>query len=279
MSYSGGKDSTVLLDLVRQEFPSIPAVFCDTGLEYPEIREQVKRTENVTCLYPEKWDRHKMEYVPINFKEVLRDYGYPVVSKKTSATVRKLRTQNLSETYRNYLLYGDSRGNMGTLPKKWHTLLEAPFPISDQCCEIMKKRPFKRYAKLSGRVPIIGTMAAESTQREMTWLLEGCNSFQSRNPSCKPLSFWTEQDILEYLLRKQLPYASVYGDIARGANGKLFTTGVHRTGCIYCMLGAHLEPEPNRFQRLKITHPKLYDYCIHTLALGTVLDYIGVNHN
>ena len=42
VSFSGGKDSTVLLDLARRAFPDIPAVFVDTGLEYPEIREFVK---------------------------------------------------------------------------------------------------------------------------------------------------------------------------------------------------------------------------------------------
>lgn len=46
VSFSGGKDSTVLLDLVRKLYPSIVAVFVDTGLEYPEIREFVKRFES-----------------------------------------------------------------------------------------------------------------------------------------------------------------------------------------------------------------------------------------
>jgi len=47
VSFSGGKDSTVLLDLVRQDYPDVPAVFCDTGLEYPEIRDFVKTFDNV----------------------------------------------------------------------------------------------------------------------------------------------------------------------------------------------------------------------------------------
>ena len=53
VSFSGGKDSTVLLDLVRRAFPDIPAVFVDTGLEYPEIREFVRTIPNVTWLRPE----------------------------------------------------------------------------------------------------------------------------------------------------------------------------------------------------------------------------------
>lgn len=47
ISFSGGKDSTVLLDLARRIYPDIPAVFVDTGLEYPEIKEFVKTIPNV----------------------------------------------------------------------------------------------------------------------------------------------------------------------------------------------------------------------------------------
>ena len=51
-SFSGGKDSTVLLDLVRRVCADIPAVFVDTGVEYPEIREFVKTVSNVEWLKP-----------------------------------------------------------------------------------------------------------------------------------------------------------------------------------------------------------------------------------
>jgi 3'-phosphoadenosine 5'-phosphosulfate sulfotransferase (PAPS reductase)/FAD synthetase len=47
VSFSGGKDSTVLLDIARGLFPDIKAMFVDTGLEYPEIREFVKTFDNV----------------------------------------------------------------------------------------------------------------------------------------------------------------------------------------------------------------------------------------
>lgn len=50
ISFSGGKDSTVLLDLVRSEYPNVKAVFVDTGLEYPEIRSFVKTFDNVEIL-------------------------------------------------------------------------------------------------------------------------------------------------------------------------------------------------------------------------------------
>ena len=55
-------------------------------------------------------------------------------------------------------------------------------------------------------------------------------------------------------------------------------TGLNRTGCVFCMFGVQLEKRPNRFERLKKTNPKYYDYCINKLELNKVLDYIGVDY-
>lgn len=78
VSFSGGKDSTVLLDIVRNRcfHKDVPAVFVDTGLEYPEIREFVKTFDNVVWLKPKK-----------NFKQVIEEYGYPFISKEVSDRV------------------------------------------------------------------------------------------------------------------------------------------------------------------------------------------------
>lgn len=76
ISFSGGKDSTVLVDLARKIYPEIRVVFCNTGLEYPEIVSFVKEFENVEIVRPDK-----------NFKEILTKYGYPVISKEISQTV------------------------------------------------------------------------------------------------------------------------------------------------------------------------------------------------
>ena len=80
VSFSGGKDSAVLLDLARRIYPDIPAVFIDTGLEYPELREFIKTIPNVTWLKPE-----------MNFKKVIQTYGYHIVSKNVSRAVHDVQ--------------------------------------------------------------------------------------------------------------------------------------------------------------------------------------------
>lgn len=268
VSFSGGKDSTVLLDLARRAYPDIPAAFVDTGLEYPEIRNFVKIVSNVTWLRPE-----------IPFNQVIESYGYPVISKEVA---RRLYYANKGSTWALMHLQGKNKDGTDSVFAqrfvKWAYLLDAPFAVSDQCCHVMKERPLSRFTKETGRYPIIGTMACESERRKRAYLLNGCNAYAKASPSSQPLSFWTEQDILQYLKMTGTPYASeIYGDIVE-ENGKLTTTGVKRTGCMFCMFGAHLERHPNRFEQMAKTHPRQYDFCINRLGCGKVLDYIGVTY-
>ena len=143
----------------------------------------------------------------------------------------------------------------------------------------MKKRPFKEYSKQTGKRGFIATMASESRLRTSVYLKNGCNAINSSNPYSMPLGFWTEQDILQYLIEYNIPYCPIYGEIKQDKKGKYYTTGEHRTGCMFCMFGCHLEKSPNRFQRMKTTHPKLHDYCINKLKCGEVLDFIGVKYD
>ena len=258
VSFSGGKDSTVLLHLVRSIYPNVVAVFSNTGLEYPEIVNFVKTVENVIIVRPK-----------LTFKEVLEKYGYPIVSKKVSRQIRDLQAPtSKNKATRTLYLTGIKRDGTKTkffkLPKKWMCLIDAPFKTSDLCCKFLKKSPLHNYEQSTKNRPFIGTMASDSHQRESSYLQTGCNSFVSNRERSNPLGFWLEKDIWEYIKKHNLSYSKIYD------------MGEHNTGCVFCMFGVHLEKQPNRFQRMQTHHPKLYDYCINTLEIGKVLDYIKI---
>lgn len=272
VSFSGGKDSTVLLDIVRKIFPDAPAVFCDTGLEYPEIREFVKTIDNVEWIYPVKYNRHTKQYDRTNFKAIINEYGYPLVSKEVSGVIsetrRNLEKGKMTKRVQKVLGIGEFAENSFYNYNKWRFLLDAPFKIDNKCCYYLKKSPFHYYEKRTRRKPIMGIMADEGLLRRQQWIRHGCNIFNNKTVS-RPMSFWTEQDVLKYIHDFNLPYANkIYGEILQDTKGKYYTTGAQRTGCVFCGFGAHLEKEPNRFQRLRKTHPNLWEYCMRETNRG-----------
>ena len=269
VSFSGGKDSTVLLHIARQVDSDIPAVFVDTGLEYPEVREFALSQENVIRLRPK-----------MSFRKAIETYGYPLISKEVSEKIYYAR-KNPNGWAAKFFENSDYTKNSRYSLVRWNWLKDSQIPISHYCCYVMKKLPMKKYEKGTEKKPIIAVMASESELRRQSWLRNGCNAYDSKNPISKPMSFWTEQDVLQYIKQNNLPYASVYGDIVEDKNGKLKTTGCPRTGCVFCGFGAHLEKEPNRFQRLKQTHPQLWEYCMKDwdkggLGMKNVLEQINV---
>lgn len=264
----------ILREVLRAEklhpkWPTDPvhaaAILADTGLEYPEIRDFVKTWENVDWVKPE-----------MPFNQVIKKYGFPVVSKEVSQAVYEYRSK--PDGYRAAQFGLKDWGNYcrGRMVEKWKFLLDAPFRVSHKCCYEMKKKPLRRYTKEAGFYCITATMADESFRRQTTWTMYGCNVLTGKNPRSAPMSFWTEQDVLQYIKKMNIPISSVYGEIVEGKDGKLCTTGAKRTGCMFCMFGVHMDKSPNRFQRMYYTHPKQWDYCINRLGLKDVLDYIHV---
>jgi len=270
VTYSGGIDSSVTLRLVRSLYPEVPALHVNTGLEYPELEKHVKHTDNVFIVRP-----------TMPFHKVIKEHGWPLVSKKWAKVIRVLRyPEELQGAMFHLYDTGINRdGEMTTgwkLAQRWRFLVDAPFKIGDGCCDVMKKNPFKAFKKETGRGEISGQMACESRLREIGYTKTGCNAFDGDTPMSKPIAFWMKNDVLEYIQAHNMPYPSVYGDIIR--HGREFkTTGVSRTGCIFCCFGMHSDTVPNRFQQLYYTHPKLWDYCMNTLGLEEVLHYMRVN--
>ena len=277
VAFSGGRDSTVLLHLVRELYPEVPAVFFDTGLEFPEIRQFVKTFSNVEWIKPK-----------FTFREVIERYGYPVVSKRMAQYIHEVQRSRSETATKHLRLTGyktdGTFSKMGKISNKWLPLaLQTDFPVSDRCCFALKKRPAYAYEKRTGRKAIIGTMAVESQQRTLQWNMDGCNAFEAKRPTSKPLSVWTTADITAYLKGvnssgKALPYSTIYD------------RGYTRTGCVFCMFGVHIEhreglrdglAEPNRFLRLEVTHPKLHAYCFKAwdkggLGMAPVMDFIKI---
>lgn len=263
VSFSGGKDSTVLLHIARELYPDIEAVFVNTGLEYPEIQQFVKSFDNVTILRPK-----------MRFDEVIKTYGYPIISKEVSLNIEYARKNS---SWALYKLQGKNKegneSNRKSQFAKYSPLVDIDIKISDKCCAVMKKKPIKEFEKQTGKKTITAMLASESSTRENAWFKNGCNAFDSKRPISNPMSFWTEQDILHYIKENDIPIASVYGEVIYKDEdgfpyydsifcGKLCTTGCDRTGCIFCAFGAHLDKGKTRFERLKETHSRQYEYCI-----------------
>ena len=162
--------------------------------------------------------------------------------------------------------------------EKWLPICQSlPALISHKCCGVMKKSPMRKYQTKKGYKPILATLAEESRIRKQGWIRHGCNAFESKEPMSQPMSFWTEQDVLSYIVGNGIQISSVYGDIVSEdevgdyyspidllgeTRQNLRCTGCDRTGCIFCGFGAHIE-KGYRFVRLAHTHPKQYEYCIY----------------
>jgi len=257
VAFSGGKDSTVLMDIVRNQcgYDKVVGVFVDTGLEFPEIREFVSNYDNIVWLRPR-----------MSFKKVVEKYGFPIISKEVTDNVaggrrylkellkdseyetleellndREKLAEMLNERMVNRrggsnqrlacLLGMRTRSNeipvkanpteeekSTFLQEKYRFFLEAPFDISPMCCNIMKKEPAHNYVKETGKKPITAQMASESRLRAQKWLENGCNGFHLKIPTSNPMAFWTEQDVLLYIKQNNIPICSVYGDIVEDTN-------------------------------------------------------------
>ena len=256
VSRSGGKDSDVLGDIVKKMYPDVPQVFIDTGLEWISVHNHGIEIAD-TILRPQ-----------MNFIQVIKAYGYPIISKEVAQKVEEARRKPDGEYARRF---GDCEHNR-KYPQfsleRYAWLLKAPFKISHRCCDINKKRPAKTYEKQTGRKPLVATMADESRLRKTRWYRQGCNAFEAKRPVSAPLSFWTEQDILRYIVRYGLDIADIYGDVVSeygeyqvpgcDMDVPLTTTGAKRTGCIWCMFGISQDNE--RFIRLKQNEPKRYEF-------------------
>ncbi|MDE5709174.1 MAG: phosphoadenosine phosphosulfate reductase family protein [Alistipes sp.] len=259
VSFSGGLNSTVLLHLARRVFgQDLKGVFCSTGNEFPEIVRFVRQTSNVDIIHP-----------ALTPRQVMEQYGFPLVSKEAAQAVRQIRTTE-SDKLRNYRLYGDGVRRAGVLATRWSYLVNEPYMTSEKCCEILKKRPFRNYNTETRSLAMVGTLAGESKLRQSQYIRRGgCNVFDGdpRKVHSAPLSIWTGADCWEYIRRYDVSYCEIYD-----------VEGIERTGCVFCGFGAQFNA--GRFRVLYNRYPKLYcmamNYTNNGYTLRHALRSMGV---
>lgn len=235
VSFSGGKDSTVMFDLARKINPNILAVFCSTGNEYPDIIRFVHQLKdggaNIQIIRPDMTPR-----------QVWQRYGFPLIGKEQAQKIHRIRINPESKSAKKWM----SDKGYFKLAYQWRYLINEPYDVTDICCKKLKKDPFHRFEAETGRRPIIGVMASESNMRKGQYIRNGgCNVFGEK-PSCRPLSIWNDDDVWAYIEMQKLPIADIYHK------------GAKRTGCVGCGFGAQFADDP-RFRILLKTYPKLYN--------------------
>lgn len=248
VSFSGGKDSLVLLHLVRTIYPDVPAVFANTGIEFPEQVQFVRTFTNVTEVFPIK-----------HFPKIIKEDGIVYPSKEVAMYVNDAKKGS------KYAINGfkglDTKGNENRYKarfKRWAYLLECGVKISPVCCELMKEKPLRDYEKQNGRSPIIGTRAEESFRRAVGWMKSGCNSFSNGRAKSTPLSLWVESDVMRYINDNELELSAMY------------KVGMKRTGCMFCPVPiAHGDTKNVAYA--KKHHPKLYDTIMNRHGLADML--------
>lgn len=297
-TFSGGKDSRTVKDLIDGiydgrfghylpphilkkvlSYPKPTDAFCNTGLEFPEIVKYIKSFEGVEILKPK-----------MGFTRVISEIGVAIGSKKIARMIMDLRkpTEKNAASRHLYLTGIKRDGTTSShfkLPKIWHKLIDAPFKVSNKCCDIFKKDPFKIYQQRTGFKPIIGTTTSESASRKLAYYSTGCNSFEEGKEKCRPISIFTETDIWEYAAMFNIRHCEVYYDrevMVEQLDGTFvlrFLKGEKSTGCTFCLFGLHLDDKKvnNRIQRLAISHPKYYDIVVNKCGLGLVLKYCGIS--
>ena len=131
VSFSGGKDSTVLYWLARKIYPDIKAVFCNTGNEYPDIVRFVNQMKegggNIEIIRPK-----------LKPQEVMQKYGFPLISKETSGIIKDVK-YNPNSVRSKRALGLIKASYRGQIPNKWKFLIDEPFWVSKMCCDKLKK--------------------------------------------------------------------------------------------------------------------------------------------
>jgi len=297
----GGLDSITLflfLQSIGIHVPGISVSYLEDQ-SIQRIHKQLGITRLLSAIKPDGTHWNKVE--------IIRKFGFPVLSKETASKIELLQNPTPDNiTVRHAIItgetgeYGGNRtGTRMKMSQKWLNLFAgseneaegvnyktAPFTVSSKCCYYLKEKPCDDWAKEHNSVPFLGLMASEGGRRQKSLMMNGCNYFGATTIRSAPFAIFNRQDILQLALDLKTPVPEIYGTIERKPSGELYTTRAQRTGCSMCGFGIHMEQRPHRFDRLREDNEKewhfwMYDCCIDEVTgehygWGRVLDYIGV---
>lgn len=241
VSFSGGKDSTVLSALIDMALPdnTIPRVYANTGIEYRLILDFVEREREK----PHKWELVILKPTkPI--KPTLEEVGYPFKSKYHSMVVSIYQRSGDTESVNVYLKRKEPRSG---IPKNLEHLCpkilrhqftpEYDLKISSKCCNEIKKKPLHEWEKANNKpYPIIGIMRAEGGQRESAQCLRfKSDKFAAFQPLAPMTKEWEEWFIEAHGIEISDIYKPPYN--------------FERTGCKGCPFALHLQEELDTLER------------------------------
>ena len=227
LSFSGGKDSTILHYLLDMALPNnkIPRVFINTGIEYNLIVDFVKelasKDERFILLKPAQ---------PI--KPLLEKYGYPFKSKQHSHNLMVYQHSGIGKSVQRYLGIIESNTKF-RCPKCLEYQFTPNFKIkcSDKCCQKLKKEPIHKWEKVSNRhIAITGMRNSEGGKRAS---IKGCiltdkdGNIKRFHPLIKVNDTWENWFVKE----KQIKLCSLY----------LPPYNFIRTGCKLCPFSLDLQ--------------------------------------
>ncbi len=231
ISFSGGKDSTIVHHLIDMALPDnkIPRVYLNTGIEYIDVVKHVRKMAEAD-------DRIVVYDSKVNIKQMLEQEGYPFKSKYHSRAWADYQKGNrLGVNYYEGKNVFHERNCPPFLKYQFETTM--PFKLSGKCCDRLKKDTAHRFEKETGkRIRITGLMREEGGQRNTTvCILKQKGKVQAFNPLAVVTKEWEEWLInKEKILLCKLYYEPF---------------NFQRTGCKGCPFDLRLQEDLETMER------------------------------
>lgn len=255
VAFSAGKDSTVLLHLIRRQRPDIDVIWGNTTIEFPECIQFAKYLS-------QEWHLNFHEVRPeVSFWRIVEEYGWPLMGKTFGVGGVAHKSSRKK--------FFDELAARGNLTKQY--AIQAEVPVSSACCTFLKERPSaKKQKELGVDCVFLGILAGESRQRMFNFLTFGeyyKPKTKNQPQKCHPLAIWTDSDIWTYIRQEGVPYAKLYD---MGFYDDMGNKICHkRNGCMFC--GMDIKYKDNHLAIMRRTHPQIWQFLMHKKGLGKVL--------